>query len=725
MMDQLKHECGIAMIRLRKPLAYYEKKYGTHRYALEKLYLMMEKQHNRGQEGAGLACVKLDQKPGHEYMYREKAEGKDAITKVFQSVYHQISHPAEDEPEAPVPYIGEMYMGHLRYSTTGKGGLKYVHPFLRRNNWKAKNLCLCGNFNMTNISEVFDFLTSQGQYPRIYSDSYILLELMGHRLDREVERLFAEAQQMGLEGLDITRFIDLHVQIANVLRTTMPHFDGGYVMCGLTGSGEFFAMRDPAGIRPAFYYVDDEVVAVASERPVLQTTFAVDASDICELAPGRALGQYPRIYSDSYILLELMGHRLDREVERLFAEAQQMGLEGLDITRFIDLHVQIANVLRTTMPHFDGGYVMCGLTGSGEFFAMRDPAGIRPAFYYVDDEVVAVASERPVLQTTFAVDASDICELAPGRALMVNAAGDLNFEQIIEPAKYQACSFERIYFSRGNDFDIHRERKLLGFQLRDAILKSIDGDIEHSVFSYIPNTAEVAYHGMMDGIRQHCVDIGKPLSLVRSEKVVWKDIKLRTFITEGTSRNNLAAHVYDITFGTVQPGVDNLVVIDDSIVRGTTLRESIIQILDRLHPRKIVIVSSAPQIRYPDFYGIDMSRIGEFIAFQAAVALIEERGMHSLLDEVYEECKGNESGNPVRRIYEPFTADELNLKMVELLQPATVQTPIELVFQSLEGLHEAIPNHPGDWYFSGKYPTPGGERLCRISYTQWYEARKN
>ena len=597
MMDQLKHECGIAMIRLRKPLAYYEKKYGTHRYALEKLYLMMEKQHNRGQEGAGLACVKLDQKPRHEYMYREKAEGKDAITKVFQSVYHQISHPAEDEPEAPVPYIGEMYMGHLRYSTTGKGGLKYVHPFLRRNNWKAKNLCLCGNFNMTNISEVFDFLTSQGQYPRIYSDSYILLELMGHRLDREVERLFAEAQQMGLEGLDITRFIDSHVQIANVLRTTMPHFDGGYVMCGLTGSGEFFAMRDPAGIRPAFYYVDDEVVAVASERPVLQTTFAVDASDICELAPGRAI--------------------------------------------------------------------------------------------------------------------------------MVNAAGDLNFEQIIEPAKYQACSFERIYFSRGNDFDIHRERKLLGFQLRDAILKSIDGDIEHSVFSYIPNTAEVAYHGMMDGIRQHCVDIGKPLSLVRSEKVVWKDIKLRTFITEGTSRNNLAAHVYDITFGTVQPGVDNLVVIDDSIVRGTTLRESIIQILDRLHPRKIVIVSSAPQIRYPDFYGIDMSRIGEFIAFQAAVALIEERGMHSLLDEVYEECKGNESGNPVRRIYKPFTAKELNLKMVELLQPATVQTPIELVFQSLEGLHEAIPNNPGDWYFSGKYPTPGGERLCRISYTQWYEARKN
>ena len=594
-MDQLKHECGIAMIRLRKPLEYYQKKYGTSHYALEKLYLMMEKQHNRGQEGAGLACVKLDQKPGHEYMYREKAEGKDAISRVFESVYRQIAHPADDEPDGPVPYVGEMYMGHLRYSTTGKGGLKYVHPFLRRNNWKAKNLCLCGNFNMTNISEVFDFLTSQGQYPRIYSDSYILLELMGHRLDREVERLFAEAQQLGLTGLDITHYIDTHVQTANVLRTTMPHFDGGYVMCGLTGSGEFFTMRDPAGIRPAFYYVDDEIVAVASERPVLQTTFSVEASQIAELAPGRAL--------------------------------------------------------------------------------------------------------------------------------MVNAAGNVSFEQIIEPIPYAACSFERIYFSRGNDFDIHRERKRLGFQLRDDILKSIDGDVEHSVFSYIPNTAEVAYHGMMDGIRQYCVDYGIPLSLVRSEKVVWKDIKLRTFITEGNSRNNLAAHVYDITFGTVQPEIDNLVVIDDSIVRGTTLRESIIQILDRLHPRKIVIVSSAPQIRYPDFYGIDMSRIGEFIAFQAAVALIKEQGLHSLLDDVYEACKTDAPGNPVRRIYAPFTSEQLNQKMVQLLQPASVKTPVELVFQSLEGLHEAIPDHPGDWYFSGNYPTPGGEKLCKLSFLHWYESQ--
>ena len=591
------------MVRLLKPLEYYKEKYGTEHYALEKLYLMMEKQHNRGQEGAGLACVKLNQRPGHEYMYREKAEGKDAITKVFESVYHQIAHPIADEPDAPVPYVGELYMGHLRYSTTGKGGLRYVHPFLRRNNWKAKNLCLCGNFNMTNISDVFAFLTSQGQYPRIYSDSYILLELMGHRLDREVERLFVEAREKGLEGLDITHYIDSHVQTANVLRTTMPHFDGGYVMCGLTGSGEFFTMRDPSGIRPAFFYQDEEVVVVASERPVLQTTFSITASQVQELAPGQAL--------------------------------------------------------------------------------------------------------------------------------MVNAAGEVRFEQIIAPRPLAACSFERIYFSRGNDCDIHRERKQLGFQLRNAILRSINQDVEHSVFSYIPNTAEVAYHGMMDGIRQHCVEQGKPLSMVRAEKVVWKDIKLRTFITEGGSRNNLAAHVYDVTFGTVEPGVDNLVVIDDSIVRGTTLRESIIKILDRLHPRKIVIVSSAPQIRYPDFYGIDMSRMGEFIAFQAAVSLISKRGMTSLLDVVYQACKAKGKvkevhqppviGNPVRLIYEPFTAEELNAEMVRLLRPKGVDTPIELIFQSLEGLHEAIPHHPGDWYFSGHYPTPGGEKLCRQSYIDWYE----
>lgn len=603
-MEQLKHECGIAMIRLLKPLEHYRKKYGTESWALGKLYLMMEKQHNRGQEGAGIACVRLDQQPGHEYMFREKAEGKDAIDRIFTSVGQQLSTIDPDDPCGGPAFIGELYMGHLRYSTTGKGGLKYVHPFLRRNNWRAKNLCLCGNFNMTNISEVFDYLTSKGQYPRIYSDSYILLELMGHRLDREVERLYTLAREEGMEGLELTRFID------------------------------------------------------------------------------------------------------DR--------------------------VNIANVLSSTMPHFDGGYVMCGLTGSGELFSMRDPWGIRPAFYYADDEIVAIASERPVLQTTFGIECDQVKELQPGQALIVNRAAKVTLQQILPQQPNAKCSFERIYFSRGNDRDIHNERKTLGRQLKPAILRAIDGDISNTVFSYIPNTAEVAYYGMLEGMRELSPKI-------RAEKIVAKDIKLRTFITEGGSRNDLAAHVYDITYGVVNPGVDNLVVIDDSIVRGTTLRESIIKILDRLHPKRIVIVSSAPQIRYPDFYGIDMSRISDFIAFQAAVALLKDRGMEQVLEEVAEECQKllkdnlhiiNRKSlnrrpveNPLRKIYAPFTAEELNQKMVQLLRPKDVVTPIELVFQSIEGLHEAIPNHPGDWYFTGHYPTPGGLRLALESYLSWYQKR--
>lgn len=594
-MEPLKHECGIAMIRLLKPLEYYKEKYGDSNYALGKLYLMMEKQHNRGQEGAGIACVKQHQQPGHEYMYREKAEGKDAITKVFASVYQQLNTVDPDDPSAGPAFQGELYMGHLRYSTTGKGGLKYVHPFLRRNNWKAKNLCLCGNFNMTNISEVFDFLTAQGQCPRIYSDSYIMLELMGHRLDREVERNFVEAKKKGMDGLDVTNYINDNVDMANVLRTTMPHFDGGYVMCGMTGSGEMFSMRDPWGIRPAFYYADDEIVAIASERPVLQTTFAIE----------------------------------------------------------------------------------------------RD----------------------------------QVRELMPGQALLINSHAEMRLEQIIPARQYSACSFERIYFSRGNDYDIHLERKQLGAQLREDILKAVGGDIEHTVFSYIPNTAEVAYYGMVEAMREK-------FEHVRSEKVVWKDIKLRTFITEGSSRNDLAAHVYDITFGSVEPYVDNLVIIDDSIVRGTTLRESIIKILDRLHPKKIVIVSSAPQIRYPDYYGIDMSRLSEFIAFQACIALLKERGMEQLIHDVYKACRAelsrpaseeNGSDLSVRDLYAPFTVEELNRKMVELLRPEGVEAEVELVYQSLEGLHRAIPNHPGDWYFSGHYPTSGGRRLLNETYCRWYE----
>ena len=571
MVEQLKHECGVAMIRLLKPLDYYEKKYGSWAYGFNKLYLMMEKQHNRGQEGAGIASVCLTTKPGNEYMFREKAEGKDAITTIFSRVTQEMA--------------GQLLMGHLRYSTTGKSGLTFVHPFLRRNNWRAKNLCLCGNFNMTNIDEVFRFLTAQGQSPRIYGDSYITLELMGHRLDREVERLFVEAKDKGLEGTDITAYIEDHVEIANVLRTTMQHYDGGYVMCGLTGSGEMFAVRDPWGIRPAFYYRDDEVVALASERPVLQTTFDLDADAITELKPGQAL--------------------------------------------------------------------------------------------------------------------------------IVRKNGESRLEQIMPAGQLAACSFERIYFSRGSDRDIYRERKKLGEQLTPAILKAIDGDIENTVFSYIPNTAEVAYYGITDGFR-------KLHDEVRTEKVVWKDIKMRTFISDNSERNDLAAHVYDISYGSLRPYQDNLVIIDDSIVRGTTLRESIFKILDRLHPKKIVMVSSSPQVRYPDYYGIDMSCLEEFCAFRAVIALIEERGMWQLLNDVYLACKHDPyTINHVRALYEPFTVEEINAKIVEMLRPADMQSPVELVFQSIEGLHKACPNHPGDWYFTGHYPTPGGTRLCNEAFINY------
>ena len=622
-MEQLKHECGIAMIRLLKPLDYYQRKYGTWMYGLNKLYLMMEKQHNRGQEGAGMACVKLHTTPGNEYMFREKAEGSNAITEIFATVQKGFKGLTREEihdaeyAAANLPFAGELYMGHLRYSTTGKSGLKYVHPFLRRNNWKAKNLCLCGNFNMTNIDEVFDKITEQGQYPRIFSDSYIMLEWMGHRLDREVERNYQDAKELGLKGTDITDYIDNHVKMANVLKTTMPDFDGGYVVCGLTGSGEMFSLRDPWGIRPAFYYRNDEIVAVASERPVLQTTFDLECDDITELMPGQAV--------------------------------------------------------------------------------------------------------------------------------MVNKNGECNIEQVLEPRGDSACSFERIYFSRGSDRDIYQERKQLGEQLLPSILKAVDEDVEHTVFSFIPNTAEVAYYGMLGGFKRY-INEQKIKALenmdhmptheelqellhqyVRSEKIAWKDIKLRTFITEGNSRNDLASHVYDITYESLEQGVDNLVVIDDSIVRGTTLRESIIKILDRLHPKKIVIVSSSPQIRYPDYYGIDMAHLEEFIAFRACVELLKDRNMHHLIEDTYHHCV-EEMQKPkaemvccVKDLYKPFTVEELNTKMVEMLRPAGVTTPIELVFQSIEGLHKAIPNHKGDWYFTGNYPTPGGVKLANQAFINYVE----
>ena len=624
MEKNIHEDCGVAMIRLLKPLEYYQEKYGTWMYALNKLYLMMEKQHNRGQEGAGMASVKLDSEPGNEYMFRERAEGKNAVAEIFANVHKHYKNLSQEQlsdvsfAKTKLPFAGDLYMGHLRYSTTGKSGLSYVHPFLRRNNWKAKNLCMCGNFNMTNIEDVFEILTEQGQCPRIYSDTNILLELMGHRLDREVERNFVDAQKLGLEKRAITNYIEENVQMSNVLKTTMQHFDGGYVICGLTGSGEMFSIRDPWSIRPAFYYKNDEIVVLASERPVLQTTFDLECDDIQELKPGQAL--------------------------------------------------------------------------------------------------------------------------------IVNKRGECSLQQILEPKQNAACSFERIYFSRGSDRDIYKERETLGRQLTEPVLKAVDYDTEHTVLSYIPNTAEVAFYGLVHGFKEQIdkkkveqiAALGSKASSeevyriihqdVRSEKVAWKDIKLRTFITEGNSRNDLASHVYDVTYECIKPYEDNLVIIDDSIVRGTTLKESILRILDRLHPKKIVVVSSAPQIRFPDYYGIDMPHPEEFCVFRAVIELIRERGMEDLLREVYENCKkelakpkGETISNAVRAVYKPFTVDEINKKIVEMLRPEGMTTPVELVFQSVEGLHNAIPNHPGDWYFTGNYPTPGGMRLVNEAFVSYYE----
>lgn len=622
-MEPLKHECGVAMVRLLKPLSYYEKKYGTWMYGLNKLYLLMEKQHNRGQEGAGLACVKMQAAPGEEFMFRQRGLGSGAIQEIFGNVHKEFNgftseqlHDA-DFSARYVPFAGEIYMGHLRYSTTGKSGLSYVHPFLRRNNWRAKNLCICANFNMTNVSEIFDVIAVKGQHPRMVSDTYILLEQLGHRLDRESERCFEEAKAKELENTDITRYIEDHINLSNVLKQSAPVWDGGYVLCGVTGSGELFSMRDPWGIRPAFYYKDDEVLVIASERPVIQTTLDVEAEEVHELLPGQGI------------------------------------------------------------------------------FMTKD--------------------------------------------------GVMHSEQVLEAKKYAACSFERVYFSRGSDVDIYRERKELGRTLVEPILKAVNGEIDNTVLGYVPNTAEAAYYGMLQGFNEYLNKekaneieaLGANIThdklhailsrRIRSEKVAWKDIKMRTFIAEGNSRNDLAAHVYDVTYGSVRAGVDNLVVIDDSIVRGTTLRESIIRIMDRLHPKRIVVVSSSPQVRYPDYYGIDMARMEEFIAFRAAIALHKDRGLEQRLDEIYAKCKAQENlpkeqvVNYVREVYKPFTSEEISEKMAEMLRPEGVTTEIHIVYQSLDGLHKACPHSPGDWYFSGHYPTPGGNKRVNEAFIHYYE----
>ncbi len=622
-MEQLKHECGVAMIRLRKPIEYYKQKYGTYAYALNKLYLLMEKQHNRGQEGAGVGVVKLHSRPGHEYVFRERALGSNAITDIFAAIMPQLERENVEtksaaEVEAFAPFVGEIYMGHLRYSTTGKSGISYVHPFLRRNNWRSRNLMMCGNFNMTNVDEVFKSIVDKGQHPRIYSDTIVLLEQLGYALDKENHNLYRQ-------------------------------------------------FRDR---------LEDPELGIAIE-------------------------------------------------------------DNLDI----------ASVLKNASPEWDGGFVICGATGSGDMFALRDANGIRPAFYYIDDEVVVVASERPVIQTVFNVRRADVNELTPGSAVIVSKAGDVEVTDVLGEGKNERCSFERIYFSRGSDADIYRERKALGKLLVPEVLKSVDNDIEHTVLSFIPNTAEVAFIGLVQGFHDY-LDKLKAEELLRLqaagsltpeaisnildrrlrvEKVAIKDIKLRTFIAEGNSRNDLAAHVYDVTYGCVENDVDNVVVIDDSIVRGTTLKQSIIAMLDRLHPRKIVVVSSSPQVRYPDYYGIDMSRMSEFIAFRAAIELLKERGMSYVIHEVYERCKkqvelpAGEQVNEVKAIYAPFTDKDISDKMVEMLTPKGTKAKVEIVYQTLEGLHQAVPSCPGDWYFSGNYPTPGGNRLVNIAYINYYE----
>ncbi len=619
-MEILKHECGIAMVRLLKPLNYYEEKYGTSQYGLNKLYLLMEKQHNRGQEGAGIGCVNLKARPGNEYVYRERGLGSGAISEIFDNARKRITAAQEsNEDTNNLPFLGEIYMGHLRYSTTGKHGISYVHPFLRRNNWKSRNLLLCGNFNITNVEEVFSKVVEEGQHPRIYSDTVILLEQIGYYLDKENQRLYDKFKAEGFDGVALTNKIEDNINIANVIKEPSKTWDGGFVICGADGSGDIFILRDPNGIRPCFYYLDDEVFVAASERPVIQTA----------------------------------------------------------------MNVRIG----------------------------------------------------------------DIKELEPGEAIMVSKHGKVTIKQILPKLDNQKCSFERIYFSRGSDADIYKERKLLGKNLTEKILKAVDYDLDNTILSFIPNTAEVAYIGMCEGVDEYekelqCKEILKLDShapdfpdkikeilnkRVRKEKIAIKDIKLRTFIAEGKSRNELAAHVYDVTYGQVKNDVDNLVIIDDSIVRGTTLKQSIVRILDRLHPKRIVVVSSSPQVRYPDYYGIDMSRMAEFCAFRAAIALIQERGMGDLITSTYKKCKAQEDWkkedvvNYVKEIYAPFTDEEISNKIAEMITGPEIKAEVKLVYQSIEGLHNAIPNHPGDWYFSGNYPTPGGNKMVNQAFINWYE----
>lgn len=624
----LTHECGIALVRLLKPLSYFQEKYGSPLWGFTQLFLLMEKQHNRGQDGAGVACVKFDMPPGDPYMFRERSTEPNPLDRVFGQLlgrYRELVSRGDVHPEFPdtvkkhFDFGGELYLGHLRYGTSGGYGVSACHPYFRRSSWPTRNLALAGNFNLTNTRELNDSLIAIGQHPIFASDTQAVLEKVGFYLDEEHE--------------DIYRF----------LRTR-----------GLTG--------------------------------------------------------------------EEMSHRIS---------------EDLDLTR----------VITRASAKWDGGYAIAGLIGNGDAFVARDPSGIRPAFYFQNDEVIAVASERAPLMTVFDLAVEQVQEIPPGHVLVAKKRGTLTVNPFTKPLPRASCSFERIYFSRGNDIDIYRERKALGAGLADQVLKAVGYDWAHTVFNFIPNTAEVAYYGLMSALRERRRDEVKQAILdasregklsdallddlilrnwPRSEKVVSKDIKLRTFIGQETLRNQLASHVYDITYGSVKPG-DNLVCVDDSIVRGTTLRKSILRMLSRLNPKKIVIVSTAPQIRYPDCYGIDMSEIGKFVAFEAAVELLRERGQAGLLEEVYrlcsEEVARDGTVNHVRKLYEPFTPEEISRKIVERVRPRNIewQGEIEIIFQTIENLHAAVPNHTGDWYFTGKYPTPGGYRVVNQAYVNYYE----
>jgi amidophosphoribosyltransferase len=627
MSDNLKHECGIALLRLKKPLQYYKDKYGTAFYGIQKMYLLMEKQHNRGQDGAGFASIKFDVEAGQRYISRVRSNKSQPIQDIFAQINERINEDLANNPEFQndvdwqkenIPYIGELFLGHVRYGTFGKNSIESVHPFLRQNNWMHRNLIVAGNFNMTNVKELFDNLVELGQHPKELADTVTVMEKIGHFLDDEVTDLYQECKNNGL-----------------------------------------------------------------SKR-----------------------------------------------------EASPVIAEKLDI----------AKILRKASKNWDGGFAMAGLLGHGDAFVFRDPAGIRPVFFYEDEEIVVVASERPVIQTVFNVPFEKVQELDPGKALIVKKNGDFSIEEILEPLEKKACSFERIYFSRGSDAEIYKERKMLGKLILPAVLDSIERDTDNTVFSYIPNTAETSFYGMVEAAQdflnqrknKFILDNRKTLTKekleeilsvkIRTEKVAIKDAKLRTFITEDSSRDDLVAHVYDVTYGVIKPS-DNLVIIDDSIVRGTTLKKSIIRMMDRLNPKRIVIVSSAPQIRYPDCYGIDMAKLEGLVAFRAVLELLKDTNQYHLVDNVYKKCKQQEKYkdgeivNYVKEIYAPFTNQEISDKIAIMLSSSDIKAEIKIIFQTVENLHVSCPNHLGDWYFTGNYPTPGGNRVVNRAFMNFYEGK--